>query len=57
VIDLFNRVTVGSKVVVLPKNAPLQARRLNPAHATLYPTPVSLPSGRQAMKLSTNTVD
>jgi len=27
VTDLFNRVTVGSKVVVLPKNAPPQARR------------------------------
>jgi lipoprotein-anchoring transpeptidase ErfK/SrfK len=66
VTDLFNRVTVGSKVVVLPKNAPLknaplktaplQARRLNPTPAALHPA-APRPDGRQAMTLSTNTVD
>jgi lipoprotein-anchoring transpeptidase ErfK/SrfK len=62
VTDLFNRVSIGAKVVVLPKNAPLknaplQARRLNPAPATLHPAAIRLPSGRQAMTLSTGTVD
>jgi lipoprotein-anchoring transpeptidase ErfK/SrfK len=57
VTDLFNRVTIGSKVVVLPKNAPLQARRLNPAPAALHPSATPLRSGRQAMTLSTKTVD
>jgi lipoprotein-anchoring transpeptidase ErfK/SrfK len=41
VTDLFNRVTVGSKVVVLPKSGPhIAARELGP-----------LPSGRQAMNI------
>ncbi len=40
VIDLFKRVNVGTKVIVLPKGAPSQAR-------TRRPMPVS--SGRQAM--------
>jgi lipoprotein-anchoring transpeptidase ErfK/SrfK len=57
VIDLFSRVTIGGKVVVLPKNAPPQARRLNPAPAALHPSATPLPLGRQAMTLSTNTVD
>jgi lipoprotein-anchoring transpeptidase ErfK/SrfK len=60
--DLFSRVSVGSKVVVLPKNAPLkneplQARRLNPTPASLHPVVTRIPSGRQALTLSTNTVD
>jgi lipoprotein-anchoring transpeptidase ErfK/SrfK len=57
VTDLFNRVTIGAKVVVLPKNGPSQARRLNPAPAALHPAATPLPSGRQAMRLSTNPVD
>jgi lipoprotein-anchoring transpeptidase ErfK/SrfK len=44
VTDLFSRVNVGSKVVVLPKNAPLQAR------GTGGYQPRS--AGRQAMNLS-----
>jgi lipoprotein-anchoring transpeptidase ErfK/SrfK len=48
--DLFGRVNVGTRVVVLPKNALLQAR--GPAQ----PRPV-LPSGRQAMNISTSGVD
>jgi lipoprotein-anchoring transpeptidase ErfK/SrfK len=48
--DLFGRVNVGTRVVVLPKNALPQAR--GPAQ----PRPV-LPSGRQAMNISTSGVD
>jgi lipoprotein-anchoring transpeptidase ErfK/SrfK len=55
--DLFNRVTIGTKVVVLPKNAPLQARRLNPTPAALHPVAAPPPSGRQAKTLSADTVD
>src|SRR5690349_13649463 len=50
VTDLFNRVRVGTKVVVLPKNAPLQARRLTPTPVTTRPT-TARPSGRQAMTI------
>jgi lipoprotein-anchoring transpeptidase ErfK/SrfK len=46
VIDLFSRVDVGTRVVVLPKHAPLEAR----APARPVVTPVS--SGRQAMTLT-----
>jgi lipoprotein-anchoring transpeptidase ErfK/SrfK len=57
--DLFSRVNVGTKVVVLPKNAPVMARGgdsrsgivARPAGA--LPRPVALtPSGRQAMNLT-----
>jgi len=58
VIDLFNRVSIGTKVVVLPKNAAhlvasvpaggvVSASRMRPAVTRL-------PSGRQAMSLSTS---
>jgi lipoprotein-anchoring transpeptidase ErfK/SrfK len=47
VTDLFDRVDVGTKVVVLPKNAPLEAR--NPSR----PVVTNAPSGRQAMVLTT----
>jgi lipoprotein-anchoring transpeptidase ErfK/SrfK len=46
VTDLFNRVDVGTRVVVLPKNAALEAR--NPSR----PVVTNTPSGRQAMVLS-----
>ncbi|WP_456626327.1 L,D-transpeptidase [Bradyrhizobium sp. URHC0002] len=58
VADLFSRVDVGTRVVVLPKNAPVMARGGNsrigitarPAGA--HPRPVATtPSGRQAMNL------
>jgi lipoprotein-anchoring transpeptidase ErfK/SrfK len=51
--DLFGRVNVGTRVVVLPKKAPLQAR------GSAQPRPVltTLPSGRQAMNISTSGVD
>ena len=45
--DLFSRVQVGSKVVVLPKGGSLQARTT----ADRAPRVTSLPSGRQAMSL------
>ncbi len=64
VADLFSRVDVGTKVVVLPKNAPhLEANRTiagsvaaRPAMAPGRPTVTTLPSGRQAMNLSTSSL-
>jgi lipoprotein-anchoring transpeptidase ErfK/SrfK len=64
VADLFSRVDVGTKVVVLPKNAPhLEARRTitgptqaQPAAARLRPVVTTLPSGRQAMNLSASSL-
>jgi lipoprotein-anchoring transpeptidase ErfK/SrfK len=51
VTDLFSRVDVGAKVVVLPKNAAhIQARAAAPVQA------VTLSSGRQAMNLSTASI-
>jgi DNA-binding helix-hairpin-helix protein with protein kinase domain len=47
--DLFSRVDVGTKVVVLPKNAPVLAR--DPAARPLRPVATRLPSGRQAMNI------
>jgi hypothetical protein len=67
VADLFSRVDVGTRVVVLPKNAPhLEARRtitgtvsgatdVQPAASRQRPV-VTPPSGRQAMNLSTSTL-
>ena len=49
VTDLFSRVDVGTKVVVLPKNAPLLAR--DPAAPPLRPAVTRLPSGRQALNI------
>lgn len=56
VTDLFSRVSVGAKVVVLPKTAPVMARggdpmRKRPAAAT------TLPSGRQALNIPVSSVD
>jgi hypothetical protein len=56
VADLFSRVTVGTKVVVLPKNlSHLEARAAtNLRSVTASPRPVAPPpaAGRQAMNLS-----
>ena len=53
--DLFSRVNVGAKVVVLPKNAPLMARqRRRPRRAT-RPAVTTLPSGRQALNISASS--
>ncbi|MCW5702419.1 MAG: L,D-transpeptidase [Bradyrhizobium sp.] len=46
VIDLFSRVDVGAKVVVLPKNAPLKLEARHPVRP-------AAPVGRQAMVLTT----
>ena len=64
VADLFSRVDVGTKVVVLPKNAPhLEANRTiagpvaaRPAVAPGRPAVTTLPSGRQAMNLSASSL-
>jgi lipoprotein-anchoring transpeptidase ErfK/SrfK len=63
VADLFSRVDVGTKVVVMPKNAAhLEARRtitgatgVRPASRP-RPVMTTLPSGRQAMNLSTSSL-
>jgi len=58
--DLFNRVSIGTKVVVLPKNGPhIIARAAAPLQAEVSPTrPVvnRLPSGREALNLSTASI-
>jgi lipoprotein-anchoring transpeptidase ErfK/SrfK len=66
VADLFSRVDVGTKVVVLPKNSPhLEARATETAGRTINvrptqiqsrPVVTTLPSGRQAMNLSTSSL-
>ncbi|CCD86788.1 conserved exported protein of unknown function [Bradyrhizobium sp. ORS 285] len=48
--DLFSRVQVGTKVVVLPKGGALQAR-------AVAPRVTSMPSGRQAMSLPVAAVN
>ena len=65
VTDLFSRVDVGTRVVVLPKNAPINApimarggdtkTSITVRPAVTHPNPVAttMPSGRQAMILST----
>jgi lipoprotein-anchoring transpeptidase ErfK/SrfK len=62
VADLFSRVDVGTKVVVLPKNAPhLEARgmdaKLRPAAMQSRPAVTTLRAGRQAMNLSVSSLD
>ena len=58
VADLFGRVDVGTKVVVLPKGAQhLESRIANAARpAVSRPAVTTLSSGRQAMNLSTSPV-
>ena len=51
--DLFSRVNVGAKVVVLPKNAPLMARGGDPVRKR--PAATTLPSGRQALNISASS--
>jgi lipoprotein-anchoring transpeptidase ErfK/SrfK len=53
--DLFSRVNVGARVVVLPKNAPLMARGGDPVRRR--PALTTLPSGRQALNISASSVD
>jgi hypothetical protein len=56
VIDLFGRVNIGARVVVLPKNAPLMAKEVDSAHRPVRPAPTTLSSGRQALNLSTSSL-
>ena len=50
VTDLFSRVDIGTRVVVLPKSTPhLEAKPATPVR----PAVTTLPSGRQAMNLTT----
>ena len=65
VADLFSRVDVGTKVVVLPKNAPhIEARAtratgtitVRPALAPSRPAVTTASSGRQALNLSTSSL-
>jgi lipoprotein-anchoring transpeptidase ErfK/SrfK len=67
VADLFSRVDVGTKVVVLPKNAShIEARAMQtrattitarPAAAQPRPVMTTLSPGRQAMNLSTSSLN
>jgi lipoprotein-anchoring transpeptidase ErfK/SrfK len=65
VADLFSRVTIGTKVVVLPKNAPHMATRnstttttisVRPAAPQQRPVVTTGSPGRQAMNLSTSSL-
>jgi len=58
VTDLFSRVNVGTKVVVLPQSVPLPARATvaaRPVPAQSRPMMTTLPSGRQAMNVPVST--
>jgi hypothetical protein len=66
VADLFSRVDVGTRVVVLPKNSPhlaakgIEARgtiTVRPTMAPPRPAVTTVSSGRQAMILSTSSLD
>jgi lipoprotein-anchoring transpeptidase ErfK/SrfK len=62
--DLFSRVDVGTKVVVLPKSAPILARggdtrttiTVRPVASQPRPAVTTVPSGRQALNVSTSTL-
>jgi lipoprotein-anchoring transpeptidase ErfK/SrfK len=58
--DLFSRVDVGTRVVVLPKASPRfearGARTVRPAAVQPRPVVTTRPSGRQAMNLSTSAL-
>ena len=60
VADLFSRVNVGTRVVVLPKNSPhIEARgtiAVRPVSTQPRPAVSTLGSGRQAMNLSTSSL-
>ncbi|MDH2405466.1 L,D-transpeptidase [Bradyrhizobium sp. SSUT18] len=55
VTDLFSRVDVGARVVVLPKNAPLMARGGDSVRKRQPVT--TLPPGGQALNISTSAVN
>ena len=59
--DLFSRVDIGTKVVVLPKSAPhIETRThigVRPAATPMRPAVTTLPSGRQAMNLTASQLN
>jgi lipoprotein-anchoring transpeptidase ErfK/SrfK len=56
--DLFKRVNVGTRVVVLPKNAPLRSGTIQARGGSgARPLATTLPSGRQAMTLSASVMN
>jgi lipoprotein-anchoring transpeptidase ErfK/SrfK len=60
--DLFGRVDIGTKVVVLRKAAPSEARAtgtmtVRPGPARARPAVTTLPSGRQALNISTSAIN
>jgi lipoprotein-anchoring transpeptidase ErfK/SrfK len=59
--DLFSRVDVGTRVVVLPKNAPhIETRTtigVRPAAAPVRPLATMPPAGRQAMNLTASQLN
>jgi lipoprotein-anchoring transpeptidase ErfK/SrfK len=59
VADLFSRVDVGTKVVVMPKNSHFEAKAASARPATAAPHHVvtTLSSGRQAMNISTSSLN
>jgi lipoprotein-anchoring transpeptidase ErfK/SrfK len=58
VADLFSRVDVGTRVVVLPKNGQhIEARAAVPVRAAVTPVrPAALSSGREAMNASASSI-
>jgi hypothetical protein len=61
VTDLFSRVDIGTRVVVLPKNAPhIETRTtisVRPAATPARPVAISPASGRQAMNLTASQLN
>ena len=58
VADLFGRVDVGTKVVVLPKSAPqMETRTTISVRPVVRPTVTTLTSGRQAMNLTASQLN
>ncbi|WP_342735099.1 L,D-transpeptidase [Bradyrhizobium sp. B117] len=55
VTDLFSRVNIGAKVVVLPKNAPLMAKGGDPVRKR--PAVTTSPTGRQALNIPSSAVN
>jgi lipoprotein-anchoring transpeptidase ErfK/SrfK len=57
--DLFSRVSVGAKVVVLPKNAPVMAKGGDRGSDSWRKrsSVTTLPSGRQALNIATSAVN
>ena len=56
--DLFSRVDVGTKVVVLPKSAPhIETRTHISVRPATRPAVTTLPSGRQAMNLTASQLN